>query len=188
MSAPVRDTDLIDPDVYLTDARLDTLWQWYWAANRDNVDPQFIFGKLVNAIRKPYRVQLVNSLTGGSTFGNNPHSPSTTEVAPSANVPQHGDCSSTVMELKSKLANLETEVANKQSEIQHLQETSNALKKEKQDVEEKLISTTSELDSKLANAEREVKNKQGEIDRLRQSSNELEKDNNDLQAKLKEVQ
>ncbi|KAF8466021.1 hypothetical protein BDZ91DRAFT_217867 [Kalaharituber pfeilii] len=54
-----RDRDLLVADEVLTERSLDTLWDWFRAAYKDNVDPQMIFVKIVNSVRKPYSDQIV---------------------------------------------------------------------------------------------------------------------------------
>ncbi|KAF8460112.1 hypothetical protein BDZ91DRAFT_740029 [Kalaharituber pfeilii] len=49
-----RDQDLVGDDDFLTESKLDSLWEWFCDANQDKVSPQMIFAKLVNASRKPY--------------------------------------------------------------------------------------------------------------------------------------
>jgi hypothetical protein len=52
------DPDLIIPDQYLTSKALDELWERFSQSALKNVDPQLIFVKMVNALRKPYLEEL----------------------------------------------------------------------------------------------------------------------------------
>ncbi|KAI5792526.1 hypothetical protein DFH27DRAFT_569335 [Peziza echinospora] len=54
---PPRDHDLLYPDEHLTDAALDELWEWF-SMNRETGDPALVFVKMVNAVRKPYRIHI----------------------------------------------------------------------------------------------------------------------------------
>ncbi|KAF8457040.1 hypothetical protein BDZ91DRAFT_767322 [Kalaharituber pfeilii] len=64
-----RDRDLLSSDTYLTDTALDQLWDWFCNANMKQMDPQFIFVKLVNTARNPYKDQLESRPFGaGSSY------------------------------------------------------------------------------------------------------------------------
>lgn len=48
--APPRDPDLLDTDQWLTPADLDDIWEWFHTALSQNVDTEFVFVKVVNAV------------------------------------------------------------------------------------------------------------------------------------------
>ncbi|KAF8464294.1 hypothetical protein BDZ91DRAFT_795878 [Kalaharituber pfeilii] len=61
-----RDRDLTGSDEFLTDEKLDSLWEWFCdMANEDKFQSQLIFAKLVNAARKPYRDSLSLRVSDG---------------------------------------------------------------------------------------------------------------------------
>ncbi|KAF8458780.1 hypothetical protein BDZ91DRAFT_785762 [Kalaharituber pfeilii] len=48
------DEDLLPADNFLTERKLNTLWDWFNTATEDGVDRRLIFVKLANAVRQPY--------------------------------------------------------------------------------------------------------------------------------------
>ncbi|KAF8451588.1 hypothetical protein BDZ91DRAFT_686911 [Kalaharituber pfeilii] len=72
----IRDRDLLVADEVLTERALDTLWDWFRVAHKDNIDPQMIFVKIVNSVRKPYSDQLAAMRGGFAGPGSSCYTPS----------------------------------------------------------------------------------------------------------------
>ena len=51
---PPRDVDLLESDQFLPAGELDELWEWFYNAFNDNIDPELIFVKIINSVRHPY--------------------------------------------------------------------------------------------------------------------------------------
>lgn len=60
-----RDRDLCESDALLTDSHLDDLWEWYSGANKSGVDPQILFTKIVNSVRAPFNLWLLECVAKG---------------------------------------------------------------------------------------------------------------------------
>lgn len=52
---PARDVDLLDSDQFLSAEELDELWEWFYTANAESLDPELMFVKIINSARNPYR-------------------------------------------------------------------------------------------------------------------------------------
>ncbi|KAF8465657.1 hypothetical protein BDZ91DRAFT_697017 [Kalaharituber pfeilii] len=117
-----RDHDLLEPDNFLTDAQLDTLWDWFCLANREKVDPQMVFVKLVNSVRKQYRKQQLAPMPEFFHPGSSQYTP--TEFASTiGDAPQVCECGNEalVQKLRTRIEELETDKENQQALIHELQ-------------------------------------------------------------------
>lgn len=52
---PARDVALLDTDQFLPNEELDELWEWFFTASAEGMDPELVFVKLINSARNPYR-------------------------------------------------------------------------------------------------------------------------------------
>ncbi|KAF8453087.1 hypothetical protein BDZ91DRAFT_749903 [Kalaharituber pfeilii] len=121
-----RDRDLTETDDILTEDKLDTLWEWFCMASQDSskFQPQLIFAKLVNGVRKPYRDNLPFPAHDCGLF-----TPSTSVYAPSeytmnAEVqyePDHSEGKAVIESITTKLAIAEDALQRKQAIIENLE-------------------------------------------------------------------
>ncbi|KAF8475497.1 hypothetical protein BDZ91DRAFT_709766, partial [Kalaharituber pfeilii] len=112
-----RDWDLMDADDYLSESKLDSLWEWFCAANEEKLDLQMIFVKLVNTARKLYRSNVLSHRLPSS--GSSHYTPTLCET------PQQSHESH-------KLAIAETLLQAKEAKIQDLQESFLHIEQEQQ--------------------------------------------------------
>ncbi|KAF8464304.1 hypothetical protein BDZ91DRAFT_849816 [Kalaharituber pfeilii] len=117
-----RDQDLTEADDFLTEDKLDRLWEWF--CTEASQDKHLIFAKLVNAARKPYRDAFVlgrgNENYGASTTRYTP-SESTITTAPAEQ--QHQSVfSEDIQVLQTKLAIVECALETQEASINQLQE------------------------------------------------------------------
>ena len=47
---PARDVDLLDTDQFLLNEELDELWEWFFTASAEGMDPELVFVKLINSV------------------------------------------------------------------------------------------------------------------------------------------
>ncbi|KAF8453558.1 hypothetical protein BDZ91DRAFT_802235 [Kalaharituber pfeilii] len=173
-----RDSDLIQPDNYLTNGKLDELWDWYSGAIQNKMDSQLIFVKLINSVqfnllsstsvsvplrmleliicflfqvRKCYQGEHFASTVGSFAQGCSLYTPSEFTATDSV----EPLCDKTGLEdLRASLEEAQTEVATKEAMIGQLQERLITMDKER----EKLVSTK----------EREKKELQLQFDSLKE--------------------
>ncbi|KAF8453557.1 hypothetical protein BDZ91DRAFT_686781 [Kalaharituber pfeilii] len=128
-----RDPDLIQPDNYLTDGKLDKLWDWFGGAIQNKTDPQLIFVKLVNSVRKCYQGGHF-SCTAESFGQGSLYTP--TEFTATENVePLQPPCNETSPEdLRASLAEVQAQVAIKEAMIDQLQDRIITMDKEREEL------------------------------------------------------
>jgi len=47
---PARDVALLDTDQFLPNEELDELWEWFFTASAEGMDPELVFVKLINSV------------------------------------------------------------------------------------------------------------------------------------------
>ncbi|KAF8450065.1 hypothetical protein BDZ91DRAFT_786897 [Kalaharituber pfeilii] len=122
---PQRDRDLMEADDFLPDSKLDSLWEWFCAASQDNMDPQMIFIKLVNTVRKPYRDDILCSRG----------------LQPSRN--------EDVQALQTKLSVAENSLQEKQKIIHELERRTREMEQDQQEYKQKVEADKRQLDLDL---------------------------------------
>ncbi|KAF8462259.1 hypothetical protein BDZ91DRAFT_765241 [Kalaharituber pfeilii] len=146
---PQRDRDLMDADDYLSESKLDSLWEWFCAANEEKLDPQMIFVKLVNAARKPYRGNVLSH--GFPSSGSSHYTPSEYTVLEAlGETPQQSHESHKVQALQTKLAIAETLLQAKEAKIQDLQEGFLHIKQKQQQHKQNVEAEKQQLEMDLA--------------------------------------
>ncbi|KAF8464693.1 hypothetical protein BDZ91DRAFT_783587 [Kalaharituber pfeilii] len=149
---PQRDRDLMDADDYLTDTKLDSLWDWYCAANRQKMDPQMIFIKLVNSARKPYRDNLLRSrgLFSPGTTRYTPSEYTTTEdIAEGQQLSDESKDQSATQALHTNLTLALDSLQTKQIIVNQLQDRIKAMDQEQQEYEQKVQDEKKKLELDL---------------------------------------
>ncbi|KAF8458734.1 hypothetical protein BDZ91DRAFT_742885 [Kalaharituber pfeilii] len=155
-----RDRDLIpEADHFLTDDKLDGLWEWFCAASHDRFHPQMIFAKLMNAARKPYRENLVFA-RGQALI-----TPSSTHYAPSEYTVTAGHVGEEGQEqpkpcedievLRTKLAIAEDSLQMKQMLLLQLEGRIKTMNQEMEDNRERLEGEKRQLELDLKNRDQE---------------------------------
>ncbi|KAF8464694.1 hypothetical protein BDZ91DRAFT_729650 [Kalaharituber pfeilii] len=147
-----RDRDLMDADDYLTDTKLDSLWDWYCAANRQKMDPQMIFVKLVNSTRKPYGDSLLHSrgLFSPGTTRYTPSECTTTEDIAEGQQPSHeGEGKSATQALHTDLTLALDSLQTKQIIVNQLQDRIKAMDQAQQEYEQKVQDEKKKLELDL---------------------------------------
>ncbi|KAF8453720.1 hypothetical protein BDZ91DRAFT_853173 [Kalaharituber pfeilii] len=125
-----RDRDLMpDADNVLTHEKLDSLWEWLSAANKEGLPPYLIFAKLVNAARNPYRDQLLIARGGHEllTPGTSAYAPSeftaTPGLADAQQRLEYREDKATIQALSAKVDFLEGAMNTQQSMINDLKDS-----------------------------------------------------------------
>ncbi|KAF8451882.1 hypothetical protein BDZ91DRAFT_786782 [Kalaharituber pfeilii] len=125
-----RDRDLMpDADDILTYEKLDSLWEWFSAANKEELLPYLIFAKLVNAARNPYRDQLLIARGGREllTSGTSAYAPSectaTPGLAEAQQQPEYREDKATIQTPSLKVACMDGAMNTQQRFIKHLEDS-----------------------------------------------------------------
>ncbi|KAF8453710.1 hypothetical protein BDZ91DRAFT_748744 [Kalaharituber pfeilii] len=125
-----RDHDLMpDADDVLTHEKLDSLWEWFSAANKKGLPPYLIFAKLVNAARNPYRDQLLIARGGHEllTLGTSAYAPSEFTATPGLGEAQqqleYREDKATIQALSAKVEFLEDAMNSQQHMINDLEDS-----------------------------------------------------------------
>ncbi|KAF8453708.1 hypothetical protein BDZ91DRAFT_748690 [Kalaharituber pfeilii] len=110
-----RDRDLMpDADDVLTHEKLDSLWEWFSAANKEELLPYLIFAKLVNAARNPYRDQLLIARGSHELL---------TPGTQAQQQPEYREDKATIEALSAKVAFMEGAMNTQQRFIKHLEDS-----------------------------------------------------------------
>ncbi|KAF8464290.1 hypothetical protein BDZ91DRAFT_783716 [Kalaharituber pfeilii] len=125
-----RDPDLTGSDEFLTDEKLDSLWEWFCnVGNEDIFHSQLIFAKLVNSARKPYRDnlslpqhrdQLVTP--DASRYASSGYTVTSGYIEEQQH-PEQSENKVTMEALRTKLAIAEDSAQTKQTIIKHLEDS-----------------------------------------------------------------
>ncbi|KAF8460743.1 hypothetical protein BDZ91DRAFT_413421 [Kalaharituber pfeilii] len=197
---PQRDRDLLDADSYLTDAQLDSLWDWFCAASHERMDLQFIFVKLVNAARKPYRDTLLTS-PALFTPGTSHYTPSECTITENldlleAQQQSHSEDKPAAQVVYRALAIAEDSLQTKQTIINQLQDRIMDMDQEQQKFKQKIEEEKRQLELDLATVRSEhekcddlttdITCKLGIINQLSDEVMELNQEQQEFQQKIED--
>ncbi|KAF8462109.1 hypothetical protein BDZ91DRAFT_797385 [Kalaharituber pfeilii] len=147
-----RDRDLMEADDYLTESKLDSLWTWFSAANRNMMDLQMIFVKLVNSVRKPYRDNLLLSRSLSTPGGTSRYTPSEctiTEYLAEEQQPHYSEDQS-LQVLHTNLTIAEDSLRTKQITINQLQDRITRMEQQHREYEQRVQGEKQQLERDLA--------------------------------------
>ncbi|KAF8460831.1 hypothetical protein BDZ91DRAFT_412271 [Kalaharituber pfeilii] len=125
-----RDPDLTGSDEFLTNEKLDSLWEWFCnVGNEDKFHSQLIFAKLVNSARKPYRDNLSLSQHRDRLFTPDASRYASSEYTVTSGYieeqqhPEQSEDNVTMEALSTKLAIAEDSAQTKQTIIKYLEDS-----------------------------------------------------------------